>query len=102
MEDNESLSSDDDHVTINRRSSRIKKLKEQFVHLYVVVTLPTRELNESFVWSYFKYGMQLGRPTFLPAQDMEMGFEKIVKVAHCRGGKKSYSPNLFSSMIMFK
>ena len=46
--------------------------------------------------------MQLGRPTFLPVQDIEMGFEKIVKVAHCRGGKKSYSPNLSSSMIMFK
>ncbi|KAK1582727.1 hypothetical protein Q3G72_017669 [Acer saccharum] len=51
--------------------NRIKKLKEQFAHLYVVVTLPTRELNESFVRSYFEYGMQLGRPTFLPA--------------HCRG-----------------
>ncbi|KAK1555510.1 hypothetical protein Q3G72_027439 [Acer saccharum] len=65
--------------------NRVKKLKEQFAHLYVVVTLPTREQNESFIRSYFKYGMQLGRPTFLPVQDIEMGFEKIVKAAHCRG-----------------
>ncbi|KAK1580999.1 hypothetical protein Q3G72_002179 [Acer saccharum] len=63
----------------------LKKLKEQFAHLYVVVTLPTRELNESFVRSYFKYGMQLGRPTFVLVQDIEMGFEKIVKIAYCRG-----------------
>ncbi|KAK0576908.1 hypothetical protein LWI29_025157 [Acer saccharum] len=82
--------------------NRVKKLKEQFAHLYVVVTLPTREQNESFIRSYFKYGMQLGRPTFLPVQDIEMGFEKIVKAAHCRGGKKSYSPKLFSSTILFK
>ncbi|KAK3229755.1 hypothetical protein Dsin_001636 [Dipteronia sinensis] len=65
--------------------NRVKKLKEQFAHFYVVVSLPTREQNESFVRSYFKYGMQLGRPTFLPVQDIEMGFEKIVKIAHCRG-----------------
>ncbi|KAK4850304.1 hypothetical protein QYF36_005466 [Acer negundo] len=30
---------------------------------------------------------QLGRPTFVPVQDIEMGFNKIVKIAHCRGGK---------------
>ncbi|KAK1584153.1 hypothetical protein Q3G72_030299 [Acer saccharum] len=49
------------------------------------------------------YGMQLGRPTFLPVQDIEMGFEKIVKIAHCRDrGRKSYSPKLLSSMIVFK
>ncbi|KAH7568339.1 hypothetical protein JRO89_XS07G0278100 [Xanthoceras sorbifolium] len=69
--------------------NRVKKLKEQFAHLYVVVTLPTREQNESFVRSYFKYGMQLGRPTFVPVQDIEMGFEKIVKIAHCRGAEKA-------------
>lgn len=34
-----------------------------------------------------RYGMELGRPTFIPVQDLEMGFEKIVKVAHARGGK---------------
>ncbi|TXG67617.1 hypothetical protein EZV62_008892 [Acer yangbiense] len=34
--------------------------------------------------------MQLGRPTFLPVQDIEMGFEKIVKVAHCRGVCKQH------------
>ncbi|KAK2639902.1 hypothetical protein Ddye_027697 [Dipteronia dyeriana] len=44
-----------DNVTI---FNRIKKLKEQFAHLYVVVTLPTRELNETFAPSYFKDGIQ--------------------------------------------
>ncbi|RVW31510.1 Protein PARTING DANCERS [Vitis vinifera] len=58
---------------------RVKKLKEQFAHLYIVVTLPTREQNDSLL------GMELGRPTFVPVQDMEMGFEKIVKIAHARG-----------------
>ncbi|RVW82913.1 Protein PARTING DANCERS [Vitis vinifera] len=60
-------------------SSMVKKLKEQFAHLYIVVTLPTREQNDSLL------GMELGRPTFVPVQDMEMGFEKIVKIAHARG-----------------
>ncbi|OMP09715.1 hypothetical protein COLO4_05203 [Corchorus olitorius] len=65
--------------------TRAKKLKGQFAHLYVVVSLPTREQNDSFVASYFKYEMQLGRPTFVPVQDIEMGFEKIVKIAHSCG-----------------
>lgn len=30
--------------------------------------------------------MQLGRPTFVLVQDIEMGFEKIVKIAHYCGG----------------
>ncbi|KAL0326435.1 UNVERIFIED_CONTAM: protein PARTING DANCERS [Sesamum radiatum] len=59
--------------------SRIQKLRGQFAHFYVVVTLPTKEQNDSFILSYFKYGMELGRPTFIPVQDLEMGFEKIVK-----------------------
>ncbi|KAJ4959448.1 hypothetical protein NE237_026559 [Protea cynaroides] len=65
--------------------SRVQKLKGQFGHLYIVVTLPTKEQNDSFVHSYFKYGMELGRPTFVPVKDLEMGFEKIVKIAHGRG-----------------
>ncbi|XP_010677006.1 protein PARTING DANCERS homolog isoform X1 [Beta vulgaris subsp. vulgaris] len=64
---------------------RVYKLKEQFGNLYVVVTLPTREQNDSFVRSYFKSGIEVGRPTFLPVLDLEMGFEKIVKLAHARG-----------------
>ncbi|KAA8528033.1 hypothetical protein F0562_035098 [Nyssa sinensis] len=64
---------------------RVQKLKGQFAHLYVVVTLPTKEQNDSFVCSYLKYGMELGRPVFVPVQDSEMGFEKIVKIAHARG-----------------
>ncbi|XP_058074617.1 protein PARTING DANCERS homolog isoform X2 [Magnolia sinica] len=65
--------------------SRIQNLKRQFGHFHVVVTLPTKERNDSFVSSYFKYGMELGRPTFMPVQDLEMGFEKIVKIAHVCG-----------------
>lgn len=38
-----------------------------------------------------RYEMQLGRPTFVPVQDIEMGFEKIVKIAHSCGGKKILS-----------
>ena len=34
--------------------SRVQKLKAQFANLYVVVSLPTQEQNESFVRSYFK------------------------------------------------
>ncbi|XP_059631007.1 protein PARTING DANCERS homolog [Cornus florida] len=64
---------------------RVQKLKAQFAHFYVVVTLPTKEQNDSFVRSYFKFGMELGRPTFVPVQDLEMGFEKTVKIAHARG-----------------
>ncbi|XAR57494.1 hypothetical protein NMG60_11025657 [Bertholletia excelsa] len=64
---------------------RVQKLKSQFAHLYVVVTLPTKEQNQSFVRSYFKYGMEFGKPIFVPVQDLEMGFEKIVKIALARG-----------------
>ncbi|KAI3773685.1 hypothetical protein L1987_48215 [Smallanthus sonchifolius] len=31
------------------------------------------------------YGMDIGKPTFVPALDLEMGFEKIVRIAHARG-----------------
>ncbi|XP_010112036.2 protein PARTING DANCERS [Morus notabilis] len=64
---------------------RIQKLRLQFAHLYVVITLATKEQNDSFVRSYFKFGTELGKPTFVPVQDMEMGFEKIVKIAHSLG-----------------
>ncbi|KAI3875063.1 hypothetical protein MKW98_019636 [Papaver atlanticum] len=65
--------------------SRVQKLKGQFAHFYVIVTLPTQEQNDSFTRSYFKYGMELGKPAFVPVQDLEMGFEKIVRIAHSRG-----------------
>ncbi|KAF3946474.1 hypothetical protein CMV_027264 [Castanea mollissima] len=32
-----------------------------------------------------RYGMELGKPTFVPVEDLEMGFEKIVKIAISRG-----------------
>jgi len=65
--------------------SRVNTLKRQFKHLYVAVVLPTGEQIESFNKSYFKYGMELGCPTFVPVCDPEMGFEKIVRIAHARG-----------------
>ncbi|XP_065847796.1 protein PARTING DANCERS homolog isoform X3 [Euphorbia lathyris] len=34
---------------------------------------------------FSRYGMEFGRPTFVPVQDREMGFEKIVKIALSRG-----------------
>lgn len=34
-----------------------------------------------------RYGMELGKPTFVPVKYLEMGFEKIVKIAHVSGGK---------------
>ncbi|XP_073107150.1 protein PARTING DANCERS homolog isoform X4 [Elaeis guineensis] len=64
---------------------RAEKLKRQFRHLYVVVSVPTREQNDSFNHSYFKYAVELGSPTFVPVHDPEMGFEKIVKIAHAHG-----------------
>uniref|UniRef100_A0A0D3GBG4 Phospholipase/carboxylesterase/thioesterase domain-containing protein n=1 Tax=Oryza barthii TaxID=65489 RepID=A0A0D3GBG4_9ORYZ len=65
--------------------SRVNMLKRQLKHLYVVVAVPTKEQNESFNRSYHKYGMKLGFPTFVPVTDPEMGFEKIVKIAHALG-----------------
>lgn len=35
------------------------------------------------VW---RFGMVIGKPTFVPVQDLEMGFEKMVKIAHSSGG----------------
>ncbi|KAF8086383.1 hypothetical protein N665_0628s0033 [Sinapis alba] len=65
--------------------NRVKRLKTQFARLYVVATLSTKEQNDSFMRSYFQYGMEFGKPAFVPVTDAEMGFEKIVKIAHSRG-----------------
>ncbi|GJM89895.1 hypothetical protein PR202_ga06120 [Eleusine coracana subsp. coracana] len=76
--------------------SRVNTLKRQFKHFYVVVTVPTSEQNEAFNHAYFKYGMELGCPTFVPVHDPEIGFEKIVKIAHARGVCKQQ--NIVSAM----
>jgi hypothetical protein len=47
--------------------------------------------------SYSSYGMELGYPAFVPVRDPEMGFEKIVNIAHARGGK---SPTLLFTMFL--
>lgn len=41
-----------------------------------------------------RYDTDIGKPTFIPVQDPEMGFEKIVKLVHARGG------NILFSLIM--
>ncbi|KAK7258176.1 hypothetical protein RIF29_32680 [Crotalaria pallida] len=64
---------------------RVQKLKTQFARFYVVVTLPAKEQVDSFTLSYFKFGMVIGKPTFVPVQDLEMGFEKMIKIAHSCG-----------------
>uniref|UniRef100_A0A0D9WKF2 DisA/LigA helix-hairpin-helix motif domain-containing protein n=1 Tax=Leersia perrieri TaxID=77586 RepID=A0A0D9WKF2_9ORYZ len=64
---------------------RVNLLKRQMRYLYVIVVVPSGEQNESFNQSYHKYGMELGCPTFVPVTDPEMGFEKIVKIAHALG-----------------
>ncbi|XP_044964161.1 protein PARTING DANCERS homolog isoform X2 [Hordeum vulgare subsp. vulgare] len=65
--------------------SRVNALKRQYKNLYVIVAVPTVEQIESFNQSYFKYGMELGCPTFVPVNDSEMGFEMMLKIAHARG-----------------
>ncbi|XP_078168126.1 DNA ligase-like protein isoform X3 [Carex rostrata] len=42
--------------------------------------------NGTFVLS--RYNFELGRPTFIPVRDPEMGFEKIVNISHVRGACK--------------
>ncbi|CAJ1934115.1 unnamed protein product [Sphenostylis stenocarpa] len=65
--------------------NRVKELKMQFARFYVVIALPAKEQMNSFIQSYFTFGMVIGKPTFVPVQDLEMGFEKMVKIAHSSG-----------------
>ncbi|XP_058727553.1 protein PARTING DANCERS-like [Vicia villosa] len=65
--------------------NRVQQLKAQFSRFYVVITLPGKEEIDSFIDSYFKFGMVIGKPTFIPVKDLEMGFEKMVKIAHSSG-----------------
>lgn len=74
-----------DSNNMSQMYDRVLKLKEQFAYLYVVVTLPTKEQNDSFTYSYLKSGIAVGRPTFVPVLELEMGFEKIVRIALARG-----------------
>jgi hypothetical protein len=45
------------------------------------------KINIDSYGSYSRYGMELGCSTFVLVRDLEMGFEKIVKIAHASGGK---------------
>ncbi len=47
-----------------------------------------------------RYGMELGKPTFVPVEDLEMGFEKIVKIALSRGGKCLFSEAHFNGFFL--
>ncbi|QHO55842.1 uncharacterized protein DS421_3g68600 [Arachis hypogaea] len=65
--------------------SRVQKLRTQFARFYVIITLPAKQQMNSFIQSYFTFEMVIGKPTFVPVQDIEMGFEKMVKIAHSSG-----------------
>ncbi|CAA2988699.1 Hypothetical predicted protein [Olea europaea subsp. europaea] len=80
--------------------SRVQRLNGQFAHFYVVVTLLSKEQNDSFIRSYFKYDMKLGKPTFVPVQDLEMGFEKIVNIAQARGSKSAISNFIIQNHLL--
>uniref|UniRef100_A0A7N0ZZ31 Uncharacterized protein n=1 Tax=Kalanchoe fedtschenkoi TaxID=63787 RepID=A0A7N0ZZ31_KALFE len=67
---------------------RVQKLKGQFAHLYVVVTVPSEEQNDCFVRCLLKSKLELGKPPFVAAEDLQMGFEKIVKIALACGACK--------------
>ncbi|PRQ24701.1 hypothetical protein RchiOBHm_Chr6g0275321 [Rosa chinensis] len=64
---------------------RTQILKQQFAHLYVICTLPTKEQNDLFVRSYFNFGLELGKPAFVLVKDLEMGFEKMLRIVYARG-----------------
>ncbi|CAN8293921.1 unnamed protein product [Cochlearia groenlandica] len=74
-----------DYCSVAFMFGRVKKLKAQFAQLYVVVTVLTEEQIASFTRSYFQYEMEFGKPAFIQVLDAEMGFEKIVNIAHSRG-----------------
>ncbi|KAL4195300.1 hypothetical protein AMTRI_Chr05g63960 [Amborella trichopoda] len=74
-----------DYQNIAPTISRIKKLKCQFGHFYAVITVSTKEQNESFIKLFFEYGIEIGRPTFIVVENLEIGFEKIVNIAHING-----------------
>lgn len=49
------------------------------------------DLNDERTWimvmNIWRFGMVIGKPTFIPVKDLEMGFEKMVKIAHSSGGR---------------
>lgn len=77
----------------------ITKMSFHYLDLYLK--------NMDFVFVFWlRYGMELGKPTFVPVQDLEMGFEKIVKIAHARGGTnkllKSLKKVIFLTNFLLK
>jgi len=51
--------------------------------------------------SVCRFGMVIGKPTFVPVQDLEMGFEKMVKIAHSSGGRtRIFKLYLFKFMFL--
>ncbi|CAH9071043.1 unnamed protein product [Cuscuta europaea] len=54
--------------------------------------------TESF---FSRYNMELGKPTFIPVRDLEMGWEKIVKIAHARGVcKKQHAVEMMKAEVI--
>ncbi|KAJ8760366.1 hypothetical protein K2173_012970 [Erythroxylum novogranatense] len=66
-------------------SLELQSLRDNLRTFVLLSRFQPKKLNDSFVRAYFKLGMEIGRPTFVSVQDLEMGFEKIVKIAHARG-----------------
>lgn len=69
---------------------RIEKMKAQFGHFYVIATIKTNDDNRRFIDSYFKSGLAIGKPTFIPVRNAFMGFEKMLKLALVHGEIKRH------------
>ncbi|PRQ22524.1 putative RuvA domain 2 protein [Rosa chinensis] len=74
-----------DSTNVSEIFARTQILKQQFAHFYVICTLPTKEQNDLFVRSYFNFGLELGKPAFVLVKDLEMGFEKMLRIVYARG-----------------
>lgn len=56
--------------------------------------------TKNFNYGLFRYDMKLGKPTFVPVQDLEMGFEKIVNIAQARGSKSAISNFIIQNHLL--
>jgi hypothetical protein len=47
----------------------------------------------------WRFGMVIGKPTFVPVKDLEMGFEKMVKIAQIQMIEISHQFNFFRKFL---
>lgn len=61
------------------------------------------DMSKRYKWfsNLWRFGMELGKPTFVLVKDLEMGFEKITKIAHSRGGNKIFSKLTYLNHELF-